>query len=116
MAKRQREWAKRARLALIEALGAWCRECNSTGAEGEPPLTIHHINGSPWEHARVETSWRISIYRREAKEGLLTVLCMACNSRDGKHHKGKRKQKMRPRRVLVRARQPNKTVKTWQSA
>ena len=111
MARRQREWAKRARLALIQALGAWCRKCGSTGAEGEPPLTIEHLYGREWIHRQVDHSWRISIYRREAAEGLLTVLCASCNPRYGQQHRGRPK-----RRVLVRTRQPNGTTQAYKQA
>lgn len=74
MAKRQREWAKRARLRLIEALGAQCVRCGATDC-----LTLEHIDGCDWDRKRFDYSWRMSIYRWEAKRGRLTVLCISCN-------------------------------------
>ena len=78
MAKRQKEWARRAYEALIISLGGRCRHCGATAG-----LSIDHIEGCDFVHNKVEWSARISIYRREAKEGKLQVLCIKCNSKKG---------------------------------
>ena len=85
MAKRQREWAKRAREALIAALGGRCVLCDATNC-----LTIEHVDGRNWNLQRVDQSWRMSIYRREAAEGRLTVLCIVCNSAQSRKYHGRR--------------------------
>ena len=81
MARRQREWAKRARLSLIIELGGICVDCgNSNLAE----LEIDHKFRRKWDLRKHEQSWRVSIYRREAREGKLTVRCISCNPSKGK--------------------------------
>jgi 5-methylcytosine-specific restriction endonuclease McrA len=79
MAKRQRKWARRAYEKLILQLGGRCIECGSLSG-----LSIDHINGKDWTAYKVEWSHRISIYRREASQGLLQILCIKCNSRKGR--------------------------------
>jgi hypothetical protein len=76
MAKRQRLWAARARLALIVSLGGKCALCAS-----DYDLEIDHPFGRDWKPSRVEYSARISRYRREARAGLVRVLCASCNCR-----------------------------------
>jgi 5-methylcytosine-specific restriction endonuclease McrA len=78
MGKRQRIWARRAYDNLIQQLGGKCVECGTT-----EKLTIDHIDGCEFEHTDIEWSHRISIYRREAKEGKLQVLCETHNSKKG---------------------------------
>jgi len=46
-------------------------------------LTIDHIDGCDYYHHKIEWSHRVSIYRREAKEGKLQVLCEKCNCKKG---------------------------------
>lgn len=79
MSLRQRHWARKAYATLIRQLGGCCSRCGSTD-----DLSIHHPNGRDWRLEKVEWSARISIYRREAKEGKLGVLCMQCNRLIGK--------------------------------
>jgi hypothetical protein len=74
MAKRQREWAKRARLALIAELGGVCVDCAAT-----TELELDHIKPCTYDRSKTDPSWRVSIYRREAKEGKITVRCKRCN-------------------------------------
>lgn len=74
MAKRQREWANRAKARLCLALGNLCWACGSPG-----PLEIDHIHGRDWKPRKVEFSHRISIYRREWAEGKIRLLCSQCN-------------------------------------
>lgn len=40
---------------------------------------MDHINGRDWVPRKKEFSHRISIYRREWKEGKVQLLCEACN-------------------------------------
>jgi 5-methylcytosine-specific restriction endonuclease McrA len=77
MAKRQREWAKRARRVLLRELGGKCLDC---GNEEESDLEFDHIEPATWDRSKVEFSARISRYRREAKEGKLAVRCRSCNA------------------------------------
>lgn len=78
MGKRQREWARRAYDQLIQDLGGKCAKCGTT-----EKLTIDHIDGCEFNHSDVEWSARVSIYRREAKENKLQVLCEKHNSQKG---------------------------------
>lgn len=78
MGKRQREWARRAYDKLIQDLGGKCVKCGTT-----EDLTIDHIEGCEFKHSDVEWSQRISIYRREAKENKLQVLCDKHNCQKG---------------------------------
>jgi hypothetical protein len=71
---RQSHWAVRARQSLIDELGGECSFCGT-----KFDLEINHIYGRTWK-AREKSSWqRIAIYKREAKLGLLNVLCGCCN-------------------------------------
>lgn len=74
MAKRQRAWARRAYANLIKELGGCCAICGST-----EELEIHHKFGVNWKHDHYEWSYRISLYRAEARLGLLQVLCKKDN-------------------------------------
>jgi hypothetical protein len=82
MARKHRVWAYYARLKLIKELGDACAECKHKGSK-KNPLTIDHINGRMWDGRKKDPSWRVSIYRREAKEGKLQVLCKSCNEKKG---------------------------------
>lgn len=79
MGKRQRDWARRAYDRLIIELGGKCAQCGVLSA-----LTIDHIDGCEFEHQKLEWSFRVSVYRREAKEGKLQVLCEKCNQKKGR--------------------------------
>ena len=79
MGKRQRDWARKAYDRLIVDLGSQCVKCKSLAA-----LTIDHIDGCDYDHSSLEWSHRISVYRREAKEGKLQVLCETCNRLKGR--------------------------------
>lgn len=78
MGRRQRTWAKRAYDRLLLQLGGRCALCGSLSG-----LSIDHIDGCTYIHSKLEWSHRISVYRREAKEGKLQVLCAKCNSKKG---------------------------------
>ena len=79
MAKRQKEWARRARLALLTELGNRCVYCGSTSA-----LTFDCINPRGDTHHRLDTARRISFYRREHyQEKNLQIACEKCNAKKG---------------------------------
>lgn len=82
MGKKQNEWARKARLRLIDDLGGECVRCGET----DPALlSFDHIDDTRRHITRnVGFSWRISIYRKEAKQGLLQLLCVECNTGKGK--------------------------------
>lgn len=74
MGARQKDWAKRARLQLIEKLGGKCVRCGAV-----KKLEIDHIIPRDYKIEKYGSDRRISIYRREAAEGKLQVLCAVCN-------------------------------------
>lgn len=78
MGARQRDWALRARLALIQALGGECALCGSTW-----DLEIDHIHGRDYSLRAISQDQRVTRYRREAAAGLVRVLCSGCNGSDG---------------------------------
>jgi len=78
MGVHQNRWGVRARRQLIEALGACCAACDSTF-----DLEIDHLAPRGWVARSVSSSQRVSIYRREAKAGLVQVLCSSCNKSKG---------------------------------
>lgn len=75
MAKRQKEWAKRARYALLLRLGMFCKYC---GREDE--LTFDCVEPRGDAHHKKDTSSRMSFYHAQEKEKNLQVLCHSCNS------------------------------------
>lgn len=79
MARRQRQWAIRARLALVADLGGVCVDCGSTDS-----LQIDHIGPRTWSLRKYDPSGRVSRYRKEYALGLLTVRCLTCNTSRGK--------------------------------
>lgn len=83
MGKRQRRWAVKARLRLIERLGGVCVECGS-----KVDLEIDHPAGISYDASALESSQRVSRYRQEAKQGIVRLLCAACNKkfRPGRKH------------------------------
>jgi 5-methylcytosine-specific restriction endonuclease McrA len=80
VARRHRERAKQARWQLICDLGGKCVSCGSVEDleidHKDPRLKMYVTN-------QLDPSWRVSMYRREAKYGMLQVLCADCNSRKG---------------------------------
>ncbi len=79
MARRQREWANRAKAKLIAELGGKCVMC-----DGVENLEIDHKYRRSWSIRGTEFSWRISKYRQEAKLGLVQLLCEQCNKFKGR--------------------------------
>lgn len=71
MAKRQREWAKRARILLIMVLGGTCKEC---GTKDE--LEFDCINPvGDWHHQGTDSSGRMSFYRAQHRADNVQLLC-----------------------------------------
>lgn len=75
---RQAQWAKTARIQLIIQLGATCQECGCTRIR---KLEIDHIHGRTYNLSKLGSHNRITIYRKEAQQGLIQVLCRKCNAR-----------------------------------
>lgn len=64
---------------MIAQLGGKCQKCGSV-----EELEFDHIHGEkPWVAKDKEWSHRISIYRKEIKEGKLQLLCSMCNRMKG---------------------------------
>ncbi len=70
MARRQKEWAKKARFELQLKLGGVCAECGT-----DKDLDFDCIKPQGDQHHRMDTSHRISFYRRQHREGNLQLLC-----------------------------------------
>lgn len=70
MAKRQKEWAKKARFELMFKLGGICSVCGT-----DKNLDFDCIEPQGPFHHRIEPSHRMSFYRRQHKEGNLQLLC-----------------------------------------
>lgn len=74
--QRRRDHYSRAKTQLISDLGGKCVECNAT-----ENLTFDHIYGATWNYRKVHSTKRLRLYREEARQGLLQLLCGSCNSR-----------------------------------
>ena len=75
MGKRQKDWARRARVALLEELGGVCKRCGAT-----EPLEMDCIIPQGDKHHKYETSQRISFYRFQHRTGNLQLLCEHCHA------------------------------------
>lgn len=78
MAKKQKQWARRARARLVHILGSRCAACGTDEA-----LTFDCIRPCGDSHHRYSTDQRMSFYRRQARFGNVQLLCHACNSLKG---------------------------------
>ena len=74
MGAAQKDWARRARLQLLHALGGVCAECFSAER-----LEFDCIVPCGDAHHRMDTSARMSFYRAQHRAGNLQVLCSTCN-------------------------------------
>lgn len=74
MAKRQKAWAKRARAALVEALGGGCKRCGARDI-----LELDCIIPQGPAHHRLDFARRTSFYRMQHKLGNLQALCPECH-------------------------------------
>ena len=75
MGKRQKEWARRARVAVIEQLGGVCKRCGGT-----EPLELDCILPMGHKHHKYEPSHRMSFYRQQLQAGNLQLLCEHCHA------------------------------------
>jgi len=73
-----KEWRAKARERLKAKLGGRCVDCGSRAS-----LIFSHVIPLTEEQAdyrcRIGSNARLVQYRREAKEGLLTLRCQSCN-------------------------------------
>lgn len=76
MAKRQKEWARKARFTLMFLLGGCCKEC---GSDKDLEFDCKEPRGD--EHHKMDTSARICFYRRQHREGNLQILCEPCHNK-----------------------------------
>ena len=85
MSARHRELARRQRLEMIQRLGGKCVDCGTKGTKDprKNPLEIDHIHGRDYDITKMDSSWRMVLYKREEKAGLLQVLCKRCNGKKG---------------------------------
>lgn len=94
LARKMREWkaanrdhvyeerkrrSKEIRAALVEKLGGCCVECGS-----DRRLEFDHIYGTTVQLDRLSGYDRILLYRKEAEQGLLQLLCKKCNQKRGR--------------------------------
>lgn len=79
MSKRNKEWAKRARAALLDLLGGKCAYCGAT-----EQLTFDCIEHQGHDHHARSTDQRMNFYRRQHYErGNIQILCLSCNGMKG---------------------------------
>ena len=76
------ERAKRRLAELIQFLGGKCHVC---GEDNPTLLSVDHVRGIKWKRSDYRFDARVGRYWRELDEGIeLRVLCMPCNSKDGR--------------------------------
>jgi hypothetical protein len=75
MSRRQKEWARLARLRLIVTLGGRCAACGAT-----QHLTFDCRVPRGHAHHGQSTDTRMCFYRAQARVGNLQLLCDRCNS------------------------------------
>jgi hypothetical protein len=75
MSKRQKLWAKAARAKIVAELGGCCDNCGDL-----VNLTLDCLRPRGKEHHKLDTSSRISFYRKQMSKDNLRVLCRSCNS------------------------------------
>lgn len=75
---RRRDWFKKKKAELVQMLGGHCVACGSI-----VDLTFDHICGRDWDIRAVHSTKRIRIYKQEAEEGKIQLLCLSCNSSKG---------------------------------
>lgn len=94
MSRKIKEWARKARLRLVHDLGGKCVNPDCGEDEFEK-LDFDHIHGKDWETTGLSTDQRMSRYRREAKLGLIQILCHVCNAKKGDPRMAAERQKAR---------------------
>lgn len=78
MAKRQKQWAARATLALRIALGSHCAHCGISSQAS--PLEFDCIRPQGHRHHALDYSARLSFYRAQHQALNLQLLCPRCHS------------------------------------
>lgn len=79
--RRKASKAQERREAIIDVLG---RKCANPFGDCLTPfheLELDHINGRDWDVTKFSQMGRVRRYEKEAKLGLLQVLCTSCNKR-----------------------------------
>lgn len=75
--------AKALHAELVKLLGGRCETCDDDGQAS--PLSIDHKDGVKWVIHNLNFYRRTIRYWKEYREGVpLRVLCMVCNSKDGR--------------------------------
>jgi len=87
MGMRQRKWARKAAKRLKLVLG-YCCAC---GCGRFQRLQFDCIIPQGDRHHKIEFSWRISFYRRQAKQGNLQLLAEPCHITKTKTERTKHK-------------------------
>lgn len=80
MSKSAKKWAVKRRHELIEELGGKCALCGESKYE---KLEFDHIHGKDWSARGMSTDQRMCRYQKEAKLGLIQILCKDCNDKKG---------------------------------
>lgn len=77
MSKRHKEWARKARTKLIADLGDRCAVCGVASFAAD--LEFDCILRQGDSHHRMDTSARMSFYRRQHRMGNVQTLCPDCH-------------------------------------
>jgi hypothetical protein len=81
--QRRKEYLHRKYLAdraeLVQQLGGKCAHCGTVHN-----LEFNHLEPRTWITRKVNRPQRMVLYRREAAEGKLNLLCGTCNKKHGK--------------------------------
>lgn len=89
MGQNLKVWREGARKRLKQSLGGKCVDCGKE--EPEVALIFSHIIPlSDEQHVnrvKIGATHRLVQYRKEAKEGLLTLRCQSCNVKQSKEPK-----------------------------
>lgn len=85
MAKHQKEWARQARFTLTFLMGGACR-CGE-----DKDLDFDCITPQGDTHHKMDTSARMSFYRKQHKEKNLQLLCKQCHKQKNKEDEIKRR-------------------------
>lgn len=78
MGLRQRQWAKKQRLALRRFLGMCCKSCGNRYYSKLEFDVIKSVGNQ--HHRKMEWSWRMSFYRKMYKQNNLQLLCPKCHN------------------------------------
>lgn len=76
--ERAKRSAARSRERLIAELGGRCVECGTTER-----LEFDHLTPRTWDRNSLNAHRRMAMYKREAAEGKIQLLCRSCNASKG---------------------------------